>query len=118
MGQWAPGTQNANSPDGRGLGDKLGFFLMQLDTEWTLGLNSVAYGLVELEIEAGDSGLRSFVSVQSALCGHAIHAFGSEEQKREWLPHLASGEKLVNLRMQASYRPSAPRGTRRPPSSC
>jgi glutaryl-CoA dehydrogenase len=62
---------------------ELGFFLMQLDTEWTLGLNSIAYGLVELEIEAGDSGLRSFVSVQSALCGHAIHAFGSDEQKSD-----------------------------------
>ncbi len=73
----------------------LGFFLMQLDTEWTLGLNSVAYGLVELEIEAGDSGLRSFVSVQSSLCGHAIHAFGSEEQKNEWLPKMASGEAIA-----------------------
>ena len=68
---------------------------MQLDTEWTLGLNSVAYGLVELEIEAGDSGLRSFVSVQSSLCGHAIHAFGSEEQKNEWLPKMASGEAIA-----------------------
>ncbi len=74
---------------------ELGFFLMQLDTEWTLGLNSVAYGLVELEIEAGDSGLRSFVSVQSSLCGHAIHAFGSEEQKNEWLPKMASGEAIA-----------------------
>ena len=64
---------------------ELGFFLMQLDTEWTLGLNSVAYGLVELELEAGDSGLRSFVSVQSALAGYAIYRWGSDEHKAEWL---------------------------------
>jgi glutaryl-CoA dehydrogenase len=74
---------------------ELGFFLMQLDTEWTLGLNSIAYGLVELELEAGDSGLRSFVSVQSALAGYAIYRWGSEEQKAEWLPKMASGEAIA-----------------------
>ena len=63
---------------------------MQLDTEWTLGLNSVAYGLVELEeIEAGTAASRGSYRVQSSLCGHAIHAFGSEEQKNEWLPEMA-----------------------------
>ena len=74
---------------------ELGFFLMQLDTEWTLGLNTVAYGLVELELEAGDSGLRSFVSVQSALAGYAIYRWGSDEQKAEWLPKMASGEAIA-----------------------
>ena len=50
---------------------------------------------MELEIEAGDSGLRSFVSVQSALAGHAIYAFGSDEQRNEWLPKMASGEAIA-----------------------
>jgi len=58
------------------------------------GLNDVAYGLIMQELERGDSGLRSFVSVQGALVMYPIFAFGSEEQKREWLPELATGEKI------------------------
>src|SRR4051812_42139148 len=58
------------------------------------GLGAVAYGLVELELEAGDSGLRSFVSVTSALAMFAIQSFGSDEQKQEWLPRLQSGEAI------------------------
>jgi glutaryl-CoA dehydrogenase len=58
------------------------------------GLNNVAYGLIMQELERGDSGIRSFASVQGALVMYPIHAFGSEEQKREWLPALASGEKI------------------------
>lgn len=72
----------------------LGFFGMQLQGEGFLGLDAVSYGLVELELEAGDSGLRSFVSVQSALAMYAIHAFGSDEHRAEWLPRLASGEAI------------------------
>ena len=72
----------------------MGFLGMQLQGEHFLGLNSVAYGLVELELEAGDSGLRSFVSVQSALSMYAIYAFGSDEQKAEWLPRMAAGEAI------------------------
>ena len=71
---------------------ELGFFGMQLPEIGDLG--SVAYGLVELELEAGDSGLRSFVSVQSALAMYAIHAFGSHEQKAAWLPRMASGDAI------------------------
>ncbi len=71
---------------------ELGFFGMQLPGIGDLG--SVAYGLVELELEAGDSGLRSFVSVQSALAMYAIHAFGSDEQKAAWLPRMASGDAI------------------------
>ncbi|MAE29796.1 MAG: acyl-CoA dehydrogenase [Planctomycetes bacterium] len=56
------------------------------------GLNSVCYGLICQELERGDSGLRSFVSVQGSLVMFPIQAFGSEEQKRHWLPKLASGE--------------------------
>ena len=55
------------------------------------GLNNVAYGLIMQELERGDSGLRSFVSVQGALCMYPIHAFGSPEQKERWLPAMAKG---------------------------
>lgn len=58
------------------------------------GLNSVAYGLICQELERGDSGLRSFVSVQGSLVMFPIFAYGSEDQKREWLPRLASGEAI------------------------
>jgi len=56
------------------------------------GLNSVSYGLICQELERGDSGLRSFASVQSSLCMYPIFAYGSEEQKRRWLPGMAKGE--------------------------
>ncbi len=55
------------------------------------GLNNVAYGLIMQELERGDSGIRSFASVQGALVMYPIHAFGSEAQKRRWLPALAAG---------------------------
>jgi glutaryl-CoA dehydrogenase len=56
------------------------------------GMNNVAYGLVMQELEAGDSGIRSFASVQGALCMYPIFQFGSEEQKRKWLPQMAEGK--------------------------
>ena len=56
------------------------------------GLNSICYGLICQELERGDSGLRSFVSVQSSLCMYPIHAFGSEQQKQRYLPRMAHGE--------------------------
>jgi len=58
------------------------------------GLNNVAYGLIMQELERGDSGIRSFASVQGALVMYPIHAFGSDQQKGEWLPQLAAGEKI------------------------
>lgn len=58
------------------------------------GLNNVAYGLIMQELERGDSGIRSFASVQGALVMYPIYRWGSEEQKREWLPRLARGEKI------------------------
>lgn len=58
------------------------------------GLNSVSYGLICQELERGDSGLRSFVSVQSSLVMYPIHAYGSEAQKQEWLPRMARGEAI------------------------
>ena len=56
------------------------------------GLNAVSYGLICQELERGDSGIRSFVSVQSSLCMYPIFAFGSEEQKQQYLPRMARGE--------------------------
>ena len=56
------------------------------------GLNAISYGLICQELERGDSGIRSFVSVQSSLCMYPIHAFGSEEQKQKYLPGMARGE--------------------------
>ena len=56
------------------------------------GLNAVSYGLICQELERGDSGLRSFVSVQSSLCMYPIYAYGSEEQRRRWLPDMAAGQ--------------------------
>jgi glutaryl-CoA dehydrogenase len=56
------------------------------------GLNNVAYGLIMQELERGDSGIRSFASVQGALCMYPIYAFGSDEQKKKWLPEMAKGE--------------------------
>ncbi len=58
------------------------------------GLNNVAYGLVNQELERGDSGIRSFASVQGALVMYPIFSYGSEEQKDYWLPKLATGEKI------------------------
>ena len=58
------------------------------------GLNNVAYGLICQELERGDSGLRSFVSVQGSLVMYPIHSMGSEEQRRRWLPELASGRTI------------------------
>ena len=58
------------------------------------GLNNVAYGLIMQELERGDSGIRSFASVQGALVMYPIFAFGSEEQRRRWLPGLAGGTEI------------------------
>ena len=72
---------------------ELGVFGANLPEEYgCAGLNNVAYGLIMQELERGDSGVRSFASVQGALAMYPIYAFGSEEQKRHWLPKMASGE--------------------------
>jgi glutaryl-CoA dehydrogenase len=72
---------------------ELGMFGANLPEEYgCAGLNNVAYGLIMHELERGDSGVRSFASVQGALVMYPIYAFGSEEQKREYLPKMAQGE--------------------------
>ncbi|MGC1423298.1 MAG: acyl-CoA dehydrogenase family protein [Terracidiphilus sp.] len=73
---------------------ELGFFGANLEGYGCAGMSNVEYGLVMQELERGDSGIRSFVSVQSALCMYPIYTFGSDEQKNTWLPAMASGEKL------------------------
>jgi glutaryl-CoA dehydrogenase len=73
---------------------ELGFFGASLEGYGCAGMSNVEYGLVTQELERGDSGVRSFVSVQSALVMYPIHAFGSEEQKSAWLPAMQKGEKL------------------------
>ena len=73
---------------------ELGYFGASLKGHGCAGMSNVEYGLVMQELERGDSGIRSFVSVQSALVMYPIYAFGSEEQKRSWLPALQKGEKL------------------------
>lgn len=73
---------------------ELGFFGANLEGYGCAGMSNVAYGLVMQELERGDSGLRSFVSVQSALVMYPIHAHGSAEQKDKWLPRLQSGKAL------------------------
>ncbi len=72
----------------------LGLLGMHLEGYGCAGKSAVAYGLACAELEAGDSGLRTFVSVQGSLAMSAIHKFGSEEQKQEWLPRMAKGEAI------------------------
>ena len=71
---------------------ELGLLGMHLDGYGCLGANAVSYGLACLELEAGDSGFRSFVSVQGSLCMFPIRTYGSDEQKERWLPAMARGE--------------------------
>jgi glutaryl-CoA dehydrogenase len=73
---------------------ELGLFGANLQGYGCAGMNNVAYGLVMQELERGDSGLRSFASVQGGLVMYPIHAFGSEAQKDRWLPLLASGRAI------------------------
>jgi glutaryl-CoA dehydrogenase len=70
----------------------LGLLGMHLDGYGCAGVNAVSYGLASLELEAGDSGLRSFASVQGSLAMFPIRRYGSEEQKAQWLPRMAAGE--------------------------
>lgn len=72
---------------------ELGLLGSSLPVEYgCAGMNGVSYGLVCQELERGDSGLRSFASVQSSLCMYPIYAYGSEEQRRRWLPDMAAGK--------------------------
>jgi glutaryl-CoA dehydrogenase len=71
---------------------EMGLLGCNIDGYDCAGLNNVCYGLVCQELERGDSGVRSFVSVQGSLCMHPIHTYGSEEQRQKYLPRMAKGE--------------------------
>jgi glutaryl-CoA dehydrogenase len=73
---------------------KLGLLGMHLEGYGCAGASATAYGIACMELEAGDSGVRSLVSVQGSLAMFAIHRWGSEEQKQEWLPRMAAGEAI------------------------
>jgi glutaryl-CoA dehydrogenase len=92
VGEW---FEEARIP--RGLAPelgKLGLLGMHLEGYGCAGASATAYGLACMELEAGDSGVRSLVSVQGSLAMYAIHRWGSEEQKQEWLPAMATGEAI------------------------
>jgi len=90
----------------------LGLLGMHLEGYGCAGTNAVSYGLACLELEAVDSGLRSLVSVQGSLAMFAIHAYGSEEQKRQWLPPMAAGEAIGCFGLTEADFGSNPAGMR------
>ncbi len=91
---------------------QLGVLGMHLEGYGCAGTSAVAYGLACLELEAGDSGIRSLVSVQGSLAMFAIHAFGSEDQKQQWLPAMARGEKIGCFGLTEADFGSNPSGMR------
>ncbi|MFE3514309.1 acyl-CoA dehydrogenase family protein [Streptomyces sp. NPDC059166] len=90
----------------------LGALGMSLDGYGCAGASAVQYGLACLELEAADSGIRSLVSVQGSLAMYAIHRFGSEEQKRRWLPGMAAGETIGCFGLTEPDHGSDPAGMR------
>ena len=90
----------------------LGVMGMHLEGYGCAGTNAVSYGLACMELEAGDSGFRSFVSVQGSLSMFSIYRFGSEEQKNEWLPRLAAGEAIGCFGLTEADFGSNPAGMR------
>src|SRR5258707_2433271 len=89
---------------------QLGLLGMHLQGYGAAGLSAVCYGLACQELEFGDSGLRSFVSVQGSLAMFPIHAYGSEEQKQQWLPRMAAGEVIGCFGLTEAGHGSDPSG--------
>lgn len=98
----------------RELGE-LGVLGMHLEGYGCPGRTAVEYGLAMLELEAGDSGLRTFASVQGSLTMSAIHKFGSEAQKKQWLPSLAKGEVIGCFGLTSRMPGAIPRECKRSP---
>ncbi|WP_396933933.1 acyl-CoA dehydrogenase family protein [Mycolicibacterium sp.] len=91
---------------------ELGLLGMHLKGYGCAGTSAVAYGLACLELEAGDSGIRSLVSVQGSLAMFAIYAFGSDEQKEQWLPDMATGHRIGCFGLTEPDHGSNPSGMR------
>ncbi|MGF1616400.1 MAG: acyl-CoA dehydrogenase family protein [Acidimicrobiia bacterium] len=91
VGDWWEAGELPHAELAKTIGD-IGLLGMHLEGYGCAGTSATAYGLACLELEAGDSGIRSFVSVQGSLVMFPIWQFGSEEQKNEWLPRMATGE--------------------------
>ena len=89
---------------------RLGVFGMHLQGYGAAGMSNVMYGLACQELERGDSGLRSFASVQGSLCMFPIHRYGSDEQKQRWLPFMARGEVIGCFGLTESEFGSNPAG--------
>ena len=87
----------------------LGFLGSSLPKKYGCGqLNSVSYGLICQELERGDSGIRSFASVQTSLCMYPIYAYGNEEQRKQWLPEMAAGKVIGCFGLTESHGGSDP----------
>ncbi len=91
---------------------ELGVLGMHLSGYGCAGMGAVAYGLAALELEAADSGIRSLVSVQGSLAMFGIHAYGSEDQKQQWLPQMARGEAIGCFGLTEADSGSDPSGMR------
>src|SRR5499426_2350730 len=91
---------------------EMGVFGATLTGYGCAGLDNVAYGLIMQELERGDSGLRSFASVQSGLVMYPIYTYGSEAQKEKWLPAMARGEKVGCFGLTEPDHGSDPGGMR------
>ncbi len=91
---------------------ELGLLGAQLEGFGCAGRGAVEYGLGAMELEAGDSGIRTFVSVQGSLAMKAIHAYGSDEQKAEWLPEMARGRRIGSFGLTEPEQGSDPSGLR------
>ncbi len=89
---------------------EMGFLGANLHGFDCAGLNNVAYGLLMQELERGDSGVRSYCSVQGGLVMYPIHEYGSEEQKKKWLPQLAKGHKTGCFGLSETDHGSDPAG--------
>ncbi len=91
---------------------RLGVLGMHLDGYGCAGLNATAYGVAAMEIEAADSGVRSMVSVQGSLAMYAIHAYGSDDHKQQWLPRMAAGAAIGCFGLTEPDHGSDPSGMR------
>jgi len=109
IGEWFESGNLPIAELAKELGD-IGLLGMHLQGYGCAGTDATSYGLACLELEAGDSGIRSLVSVQGSLAMFAIHAYGSEEQKQEWLPQMASGDAIGCFGLTEADHGSNPSG--------